>query len=104
MPLAMRLCPVPGCGVATGGGRCPSHKRDAERARGTRQRRGYGSAHLRMRAVLLPLAIGTRCAICNRIMHEYESLDLDHSIPLRIDRHSVGDRIVHASCNRSDTR
>jgi hypothetical protein len=30
-----------------------------------------------------------------------QALDLDHTTPLTVDRSSVGDRITHASCNRS---
>jgi hypothetical protein len=34
-------------------------------------------------------------------MRADQRLDLDHSTPLHLDPHSIGDRIVHARCNRS---
>lgn len=43
MPRALRTCPVPGCPQLTSGGRCGTHRRQADQARGSRQSRGYGS-------------------------------------------------------------
>lgn len=45
MPRASRVCPVPGCPQLTQGGRCTEHTREADQARGSRQQRGYGTAH-----------------------------------------------------------
>jgi hypothetical protein len=55
-----------------------------------------------MRRKLLPLAIGTLCPMCGRVMLEGQALDLDHSVPQRFAGlgRSHGDRIVHRSCNR----
>ena len=61
----------------------------------------YGAEHQRRRAELLPLAIGTPCPRCGEIMTEYDDLDLGHSVDLMIDKNAIGDRIEHASCNRS---
>ena len=63
-------------------------------------RRGYGYHHQQRRKHLLSLAIGRRCEICGMPMTQGQALDLDHSVPLSTDMTSVGDRIVHASCNR----
>jgi hypothetical protein len=63
--------------------------------------RGYGHAHQRQRARLLPHAVGTMCPLCGLPMLEGQALDLDHSRPRSIDPTSRGDRITHASCNRS---
>jgi len=47
MARAMRTCPRPGCPtlVEAGTGACAQHQRSDDRARGTRQQRGYGVAH-----------------------------------------------------------
>lgn len=86
------LCP--GCGTTvTKRGRCPA----CNRARGTTTQRGYGTAHQQQRARLLRTAIGTRCPICTQPMLAGQPLDLDHSTN---DKALLGDRIVHAGCNR----
>ena len=41
MPRAMKVCSQPGCPELTRDGRCPTHRRDADRARGTAAQRGY---------------------------------------------------------------
>lgn len=79
------------------GSRCPQHTRAKSRARGTTTQRGYGHEHAKLRAMLLPHAIGTPCPRCGQVMTEDQALDLGH-----ID----GDRtrysgIEHAHCNRA---
>lgn len=67
---------------------------------------GLGYDHERRRKALLPYAYGTLCpfhgvvATCPGLMQRDQDLDLDHSIPRSLGG-TVGDRIVHASCNRS---
>lgn len=61
----------------------------------------YGWPHRRRRAALLPRAYGTDCPMCGRTMAAGQALDLDHSTPLVLGGQGVGDRIVHASCNRA---
>lgn len=61
----------------------------------------YDADHQRRRAELLPAAYGTRCPLCPHLMLRGQALDLDHSTPLAVDPTSKGDRIVHATCNRS---
>ncbi|MGO1267660.1 MAG: hypothetical protein ACTMIY_13605 [Microbacterium gubbeenense] len=61
----------------------------------------YGAEHQKRRAELLPLAIGTPCPRCGVVMLDSDELDLGHTVDLVVDRHAVGDRIEHASCNRS---
>lgn len=41
----MKVCTTPGCPTLTRGGRCTACRRDADRARGTAQQRGYGQQH-----------------------------------------------------------
>jgi hypothetical protein len=54
------------------------------------------------RKQLLPYAYGTACPLCGLTMYEDEALDLDHSTPVALGGGAQpGDRIAHASCNRS---
>lgn len=62
----MRVCNVHGCAVLFEGksGRCPTHRREADRARGTSKERGYATrGHRQFRDAVL-----TRdpiCVLCN---------------------------------------
>lgn len=69
----------------------------AQHRKSTAQR-GYGAAHRRRRRVLLPLAIGKNCPMCDEIMLASQKLELDHSIPVALGG-LIGDRIVHGKCN-----
>lgn len=64
-------------------------------------RDSYGWLHQLRRAALLRSALNTACPLCGRVMRRGDALDLDHSTPLVHSTTSVGDRIVHASCNRA---
>lgn len=48
--MALRPCLEPGCPTLTRTTRCADHTRSADRARGTRQQRGYDKAHDQLRA------------------------------------------------------
>ena len=48
--MTLRVCLEPGCPTLTKATRCERHTRERDRARGTRQERGYGSEHDRLRA------------------------------------------------------
>ena len=48
--MARRPCIEPGCPVVTDSTRCADHGRARDRARGTRQERGYDAAHDALRA------------------------------------------------------
>ena len=63
--------------------------------------RGYDAEHKERRRVMLRFAVGLPCPLCGSLMQEGEALDLDHTVPLSVDPRSKGDRVVHASCNRS---
>ena len=43
--MAKRVCAEPGCPTLSTTTRCPTHTRAADKARGTRQARGYDAAH-----------------------------------------------------------
>lgn len=51
----MRPCLEPGCPTLTNGSRCLTHTRTKDRARGSRQARGYDAAHEAERRALLAL-------------------------------------------------
>lgn len=61
----------------------------------------YGLSHQAIRRRLLPLAYGNPCGKCGLPMVKGQSLDLDHSTPLRDDPTAKGDRIIHTGCNRA---
>ena len=46
----MKVCAEPGCPELSNTTRCPTHTRAKDKARGTRQERGYGATHDRLRA------------------------------------------------------
>ena len=46
----MRVCLEPGCPALTRSTRCRDHERAKDKARGTRQERGYGAEHDALRA------------------------------------------------------
>ena len=48
--MAKRVCAETGCPILTDTTRCPAHTRARDKARGTRQARGYDAQHDRLRA------------------------------------------------------
>ena len=74
------------------------------RYKGSTTQRGLGAQHQRIRARLLPLAIGTWCPLrlpgCDGLMVDPKRMDLDHSTP-RVLGGVHGDRITCRHCNRS---
>lgn len=48
--MTVRVCVEPGCPALTRRTRCADHERAKDKARGTRQERGYDAAHDRLRA------------------------------------------------------
>lgn len=77
--MTLKVCAEPSCPVLTKTTRCPEHTRAKDRARGTRQERGYDTEHERLRAELLPQAYGRRCIYCGERMWPHQHLDLDHT-------------------------
>jgi hypothetical protein len=76
---------------------------------GTTNQRGLGYEHQKQRRLLLPYAIGQACDLCGHAMTREQAhapvkgghgLDLDHSLPRSLGG-TVGDRMVHAKCNRA---
>lgn len=78
--MTLKVCAEPGCPVLTKATRCQEHTRAKDRARGTRQQRGYDSGHDRLRrAYQLRMEAGEVFA-CWRCGHEIDSdaWDLGH--------------------------
>jgi hypothetical protein len=80
MPWAKHYCPD--CKTRTTGGRCPPCAAQHERARGTRQQRGYTNQHDRARkawAATITQQGGVLCARCGRPINPGDPWDLDHT-------------------------
>lgn len=99
MPRAMTVCSFPTCPIPVPRGRCPEHARAADRARGTRQARGYDAAHDRERRRWAALvSTGTiPCARCGLTLQAGQPFELDHADHDRT-RH-LGPS--HPTCNAS---
>lgn len=97
----MRVCPEPGCPtlIQNGERRCITHRRAHERARGSRQARGYDSTHDKLRAQWVPrVATGTvRCWRCGQYIGAQEPFDLGHDDTDRTKYRGP----EHVRCNRS---
>lgn len=84
------------CGDLTRATRCVPCRRGRDRARGSRQQRGYDAEHDRTRLAYAPeVATGTvRCARCGQLIGQAERWDVGHP-----DHESSGGP-EHADCNR----
>jgi hypothetical protein len=63
--------------------------------------KAYGVEHQRIRARLLRTHLNLPCPYCGELMLSGQDLDLDHSDPADKLLGKPGDRLAHASCNRS---
>ena len=78
-PCAEADCPTP---VPHGTSRCPTHTRARDRARGTRQQRGYGAEHIRERRRwqnLIQAGAPVTCARCGTPILPGADWHLDHA-------------------------
>lgn len=99
----MKVCAEHGCPVLTDTTRCPPHTRERDRARGTRQQRGYDAAYdIRRNADVRAMANGAvlTCWRCGAVVmpHDYSLGHCDD------DR-----RLIHGAehlrgCNLANTR
>jgi hypothetical protein len=99
MPRALRPCTVVGCPeLVDHGGKCATHRAEAEAARPSRQARGYGRDHDRERRRWVGRIRrgGVTCARCGQPIAPDDDWHLDH----RDDRAGyLGPS--HARCNLS---
>lgn len=94
----MRVCIEPGCPELVDVGPCATHAAQRERARGTRQRRGYGAAHDRLKRHWAPKVAAGRvnCWRCGARISPLEPWDLGH-----LDDRSGYGGPEHVACNRA---
>lgn len=89
------LRPCLGCGTLVTAGRCRACARVVERARGTREQRGYGVPHKRARAALgghLPAP----CGYCGRVIVPSSRWVAAHVVD---GDPSAGWMVAHPDCN-----
>jgi len=97
--MSKRVCAQPGCATLIDkSGYCPDHARERDKARGTKQQRGYGLAHSKERARWARILARTPvpCARCGEPILVGDAWHLDHE----------DDRLgylgpSHATCNLS---
>lgn len=102
----VKVCPQPGCPTLTDAGRCPTHRRQADQARGTAAQRGYGHDHAtRFRpAVLHRDPICVLCLIAFSTVADHHPLSRRELVDAGEDpndpRHGRG---LCASCHNTET-
>lgn len=80
--MAMRVCIEPSCPALTSKTRCPTHERAKDKARGTRQARGYDADF--ERAKLEPEYVNaTHCTECDEPFTETNPKTAGHSTAIR---------------------
>lgn len=96
----MPVCTEHGCPeIIPASGYCPTHKRQRNKARGSRQQRGYDTDHDRLRRTWLPrVATGkVACPKCGETIQRGEPWDLGHT-----DARTEWTGPEHVTCNRSE--
>jgi 5-methylcytosine-specific restriction endonuclease McrA len=76
----MKVCLEPGCPSLTNTSRCERHERERDKARGTRQQRGYDAAHDKLRAeyqARMDAGMEFTCWRCGRLI-DISAWDLGH--------------------------
>ena len=98
----MKYCDEPGCGALVARGRCATHARDVDRARGTFRARGYDarwdrrSRHFRSLYPLCGMRPGDQAPVGSRCYDEQRvtlGALVDHVVPHRGDRARFWDEI-----------
>lgn len=95
----MPVCTEHGCPtILDHSGYCPTHTRDRDRQRGSRQARGYDARHDQERARLAPTVTRgrTRCAKCGHLIDPGTPWDLGHT-----DDRTAWTGPEHLRCNRA---
>lgn len=97
--MSLRVCLVAGCPELTDSTRCHAHTRAKDRARGTRQARGYDATHTRLRKQWVPIvaAGAVHCTRCHQLITKGQAWDLGHDD----DDRSAYTGPEHARCNRA---
>ena len=97
--MSKRVCSQPGCAVLIDtSGYCPTHARERDKARGSKEQRGYGAAHSKERAKWAAI-IARMPVLCSRC-HLPITADMDWHLDHTPDRRGyLGPS--HATCNLS---
>ena len=80
--MSLRVCSEPGCPEFVTQGRCDDHRRAKDKARGTRQERGYG-ADYQAQLKSPEYVNATHCAECGQVFTEDNPKTGGHSVALR---------------------
>lgn len=99
----MRVCAEPKCPELTTARRCPAHTSERERARGTKQQRGYNAQHDELRRRWKPRVErggvhchAAQCLMPVRLILPGQSWDLGHT-----DDRTAWTGPEHSLCNRA---
>jgi hypothetical protein len=101
--VSYRVCAEKGCPTlieqGSRDGRCDTHRREKDKARGTRQARGYDHRHEKKRSHWAPkVATGkVNCWRCNKRISPLEPWDLGHDDTDR----TIWRGPEHVACNRA---
>lgn len=99
----MRVCAEPGCPELSDQARCSTHRRARDKARGTRQQRGYGWRHDQQRADIqrrIDNGAAVGCVTCGVALVD-RAWDLGHNT----DRTAyIGPQCVPCNRGHRDTR
>ncbi len=81
MARAKKICAKPGCPETTAASYCTAHAREVDKARGSRESRGYGYEHrtLRKQFERYVEAGQVYCARCRELIQPGTQWALDHS-------------------------
>lgn len=95
----MKICARPGCPAITVASLCTKHAREADKARGSREQRGYDHAHRMFRKAFIPEhQAGTLiCWRCREVIPPDEPFDLGHDDNDR----TIYRGAEHQRCNRA---
>lgn len=80
--MAKKVCAEPGCPVLTDTTRCPDHTRARDKARGTRQARGYDAEYDKQKRAPA-FANATHCATCGKPFTPDNPKTAGHVIAIR---------------------
>ena len=104
--MTLRVCAEPDCPelikAGTRDGRCDQHRRARDRARGSSTARGYGTAHVKLRAHWqhrLDAGEPITCWRCGQPIDPAETFDLGHCDTDRSHYHGP----EHPRCGRATT-
>lgn len=97
--MAKYVCSIVNCPIISDRAKCPKHRAEDRRQRGTTTAMGLGWDHQQRRAELIRAALNSRCPDCGAWMNDPTQMVADHSTPRSIDRTSKADRVHCRPCS-----